>query len=165
MSANINGLLTRPPLHVKPWWCLKWEVDFNCIDNRKIDMGSIYMSRRRWYSSQIKDRLYAVPYRLHKIPKEEKVRLKWHWARPLNRNDLPKNVFVFSINFIDGRPSAWNPTFSSKKASLQFYWKLHCCRTIARKVGVFKLKVRSTPPPPNFYNGLFIFSRHILYQL
>lgn len=95
MSANINGLLTRPPLHVKPWWCLKGEVDFNCIDNRKIDMGSIYMSRRRWYFSQIKDRPYAVPYRLHKIPKEEKVRLKWQWARPLNRNDLPKNVFVF----------------------------------------------------------------------
>lgn len=163
MSANINGLLTRPPLHVKPWWCLKVEVDFKCIDNRKNILWNQSKSRRRWYSSQIKDRPYAVPYRLHKIPKKEKVRLKWQWARPLNPNDLPKNVFVFSINFIDGRPTAWNPTFSSNKASLQFYWKLHRCRTIARKVGEFKLTVRSTTP--NFYIGLFIFSRHILYQL
>lgn len=131
MSANINGLLTRPSLHVKPWRCLKGEVDFDCFDHRKIYMESIYMSRRRSYSSQIKNRYYAVQCRLHKIPKEQNVRQNWQWARPLSWNYLPKNVFVFSIYFIDGRPKAWNPTLSLNKASVQFYRKLHRCRTLA----------------------------------
>lgn len=102
MSANINGLLTRPPLHVKPWICLKGDVDFYCIDNRKIYMDSTYMARRRSYSSQIKDRPYAVPFRLHKIPKEQNVRLKWQWTRPLNRNDLPKTYLCFPSISLSG---------------------------------------------------------------
>lgn len=75
-------------------------------------MESILISRGRLYSLQVKDRPCSVPYSLHKILKEEKVGLEWQWARPLDRNDLPKNEFVFSIYLIDGQPTIRNPTLS-----------------------------------------------------
>ncbi|XP_062616009.1 uncharacterized protein LOC134277703 [Saccostrea cucullata] len=80
---------------------------FNCFNNRK----KIYL----WKQSICKvhgDILHKdcpciVPYSLHKMPKAEPEKLQWQ--RALHRNDLPKNVFVCSTHFIDGRPTARNP--------------------------------------------------------
>lgn len=91
------------------------KVDFNCIDNRKKlylwDQSLCQEDDDIFYKLK-KDRPCSVPYSMHKIPKEEKVGLKWQWARPLDRNNLPKNELAFSIYLIDGQPTIRNPTLS-----------------------------------------------------
>ena len=48
-----------------------------------------------------------IPYRLHTIPSKESIRLQW--ANALNRKFLPKQVFVCSEHFLDGKPTERNP--------------------------------------------------------
>ncbi|VDI19094.1 Hypothetical predicted protein [Mytilus galloprovincialis] len=49
-----------------------------------------------------------IPYRLHVMPSKELIRLEW--IKALNRKDLPKNVYVCSEHFIDGKPTDRNPS-------------------------------------------------------
>ncbi|CAG2222433.1 unnamed protein product [Mytilus edulis] len=49
-----------------------------------------------------------IPYRLHVMPSKELIRLEW--IKSLNRKDLPKNVYVCSEHFIDGKPTDRNPS-------------------------------------------------------
>ncbi|XP_062609298.1 uncharacterized protein LOC134271054 [Saccostrea cucullata] len=80
---------------------------FNCFNNRK----KIYLWKQSICKNHgdilHKDCPCIVPYSLHKMPKAEPEKLQWQ--RALHRNDLPKNVFVCSTHFIDGRPTARNP--------------------------------------------------------
>ena len=53
------------------------------------------------------DRSCMIPYRLHTMLSKESIRLQW--ANPLNRKSLPKQVFVCSEHFLDGKPTERTP--------------------------------------------------------
>lgn len=109
---------------------------FRCTNNRKklyTWKQSICQEHKSIFH---KDCPCVVPFSLHKIPKEENERLKWQ--RALHRNDLPKNVFVCSTHFIDGRPTARNPTPTLNLGQCKM--PLHHCRTgVCRKIPVHRI--------------------------
>ena len=54
----------------------------------------------------------ARPYSLHKLPTRTGVEgeeLRRQWIKALNRKDPPKNIFICSIHFKDGKPTEQNP--------------------------------------------------------
>ena len=53
------------------------------------------------------DSYCVIPYRLHTMPSKESIRLRW--ANALNRKSLPKQVFVCSEHYLDGKPTERNP--------------------------------------------------------